>query len=279
MPCPRCGGISRKSIAPGHWQCTTVIDDPAFPRSAWDEADPWRAATHPTRPCGHRYEEDPTFSTDPCRCGIHSIGRCVHCGSPVCGFHGRLYEDTLHCDDCRQVFLRAIKERERMATEQAENAAAEIREKLERNARAAVQRAVDGLVASGRRSEALATIEHVNTPRGPGGGAINWYLVKERMGQGWYVGQLEWRSIENGAATSTRLVLSEDGRLLEGARYVGPKIRPGRYLSVFRSEVIAVAGVEFHVAQCGNDSVEDLTSGLLEIAAGDPKPLSWARLP
>jgi hypothetical protein len=279
MPCPRCGGISRNSIAPGYWQCTAVIDDPASPRSAWDDADPWRAATHPTRPCGHRYEEGTTFSADPCRCGIHSIGRCVRCDRPVCGFHGGLYEDALHCDDCRQVLLSAIEERKRTAAEQVENTAADIREKLELNAREAVQRAVDGLVASGRPSDALATIEHVNTPRGPGGGAINWYLVKKRMGQGWYVGQLGWRSIDHGPATSTHLVLSEDGRLLEGARYVGPKIRPGRYFSVLRSEVVAVEGGEFHIAQCGNDSVEDLTSGLLEIAAGDPKPLSWAQLP
>src|SRR4029077_11921069 len=51
MPCPNCGGTSRKPIAPGYWECTTVIDDPAFPRSAWDDSDPWRAATHPKRHC------------------------------------------------------------------------------------------------------------------------------------------------------------------------------------------------------------------------------------
>jgi hypothetical protein len=189
------------------------------------------------------------------------------------------YAHALHCDDCRQALLEADGERKREAAERVAIVAAETREKLEQKARGAVQQAVDGLTGSGRRSELLATIEHVNASRGPGGGAINWYLVKERMGQGWYVGQLEWRSIDHGPATSTRLVLSEDGRLLAGARNVGPKIRPGRYLSVFRSEVIAVDGGDFDIARCGSDSLEDLTTGLFEIAAGNPKPSSWARLP
>jgi hypothetical protein len=225
MPCPECGGTDCKPLAPGYWQCTTMVDDPAFPRSAWDEADPWRAATHPRRPCGHRYQDGSPYRRPP-------------------------------------VTAKAETERKREAAE-----------------RVAVQRAVDALAGSGRRPGLLATIEHVNTPRGPGGGSINWYLVKEKMGQGWYVGQLEWKSTDHGPATSTRLVLSEDGRLLEGAGYVGPKIRPGRYFSVFRSEVIAVEGSEFDIAHCGSDSLEDLTTGLFEIAAGNPKSSSWARLP
>ena len=281
MPCPSCGGTSRRPIAPGYWECTTVIDDPAFPRSAWDDSDPWRAATHPKRPCSNRYQEGTSVPTEPCRCGIYSIGRCESCNDPVCGDHGRLYADALRCEGCARALFEADQTRKREAVEQAENAAAAERERLEPSAERAIQRAAQALGNSDRPAERLVAVRRKHRPAtgGPGGGspATSWLVIDREMGRGWYVGRFVWTSAD-GAASSARMVLTAGGLLLQGAQLFGQwdekengmtlRVRPGRYFAQFRRGVLAVDPDEFDIGRCKNDSLRDLTSGLLEVAAG-----------
>lgn len=273
MPCPSCGGAHRRSIAPGYWECTTLVDFPEGEKSAWDIWDPWRASINRKRPCGRHYQAGAVVSTEPCRCGIHSIGRCSRCDSPVCGIHGKLYADTLHCNECVRALFEVGQKEKREAAERAERVALAVREQLELSAREAMQRALEGLM-SRRQLEPLATIRRAQTHRGPGGGAINWLAIDRRMGNGWYLGELNWARRDDEVTMSTRMVLAEDGRLL-GSTDFGARVRPGRYFSFLRPKVIAVDGDEFDITQCANESLADLTAGLLEIAAGEPSIARW----
>ena len=115
--------------------------------------------------------------TEPCRCGIHSIGRRSRCNSPICGIHGKLYADTLHCNDCARALFEADQRDKQEAAKRAGEAATAIHEKLQLSAREALQKALEGLVSSGRQLEPLATIRRAQTLRGAGGGAINWLAI------------------------------------------------------------------------------------------------------
>jgi hypothetical protein len=214
--------------------------------SAWEVWDPWQAAILGGHPCGHSYREGIAKATEPC-------GEYV------------------------QAPPEEAAERRREIAEQAQSLAAAMREDLEQRAKEATRRAVARLAGSDSESEPLATIRRINTPRGPGGGAVNWLALKERVGRGWYIGQLDWTCQNDGARVSTRMVLAEDGRLLEGDRGLGPRVRPGRYLSFLRSEVIAIVGLEFDMTRCTNASLEDLATGLLEIASGETHLFPWGQ--
>jgi hypothetical protein len=237
MPCPHCGGAYRKPIEPGYWECTTLVQRPQSEMSAWEVWDPWLASIN-REPCGRRYRDGVVGPIEPPR------------------------------SERAQPLSQAVQEKRREAAERAERAAKVVRENLELNAREATQRAYEHLVSTGRQTESVATIRWVNESKGPGGGAVNWFAVERRMGQGWYLGQFDWTPRDDRAATSTRMVLTEDGRLLEGDKDYGPRIRPGRYLSFLRPKVIPVEKGEFDITRCGNDSLADLAAGLLEIAAG-----------
>ena len=108
MPCPDCKGSSRTAIAPGYWQCTTLV---------WCDATQWgpMPGTPPhlgimgpvpaavQQPCGRRYHEagggNEVDVNASCACGIFAIGRCADCGDFVCGEpkHSALYEGRLTC--------------------------------------------------------------------------------------------------------------------------------------------------------------------------------------
>jgi len=136
-----------------------------------------------------------------------------------------------------------------------------------------MQRALEALTLSGRQPEPIATIRRAQTRRGPGGGAINWLAVNRRMGNGWYLGELNWTR-DDDITMSARLVLTEDGRLL-GSTDLGPRVRPGRYFSFLRPKVIVVDGDEFDITQCADESLADLAAGLLKIAAGESTVPRW----
>lgn len=220
--------------------------------------------------------------TEPCRCGIYSIGRCGNCDDPICGDHGKLYADVLHCQDCALALLEADQARKRATVERAESAAAAEREKLEPSAESAIRRAAEALVNSDRPAERLVAVRRDERPAtgGPGGGspATNWLAIDGEMGQGWYVGRFAWTSTD-GEVSSARLVLTEGGLLLRGAQLFGQwdkkengmtlRVRPGRYFGWLRKGVLAVDREEFELARCTNDSLRDLISGLLEIVAGE----------
>jgi hypothetical protein len=219
--------------------------------------------------------------TEPCRCGVYSIGRCENCDEPVCGDHGKPYAGALHCQDCARVLLDADQSRRREVEERARNAAAAEREKLELSAESAIQRATEALVNSDRPPERLVVVRRDVRPAtgGPGGGspATNWLAIDREMGLGWYVGRFVWTSTA-GEALSARLVLTEGGLLLQGAQLSGRwdkkedgmtlRVRPGRYFAWLRRGVLAVDPGEFELMRCENDALGDLTSCLLEIAAG-----------
>ncbi|HEY8814829.1 MAG TPA: hypothetical protein VIP57_06970 [Candidatus Dormibacteraeota bacterium] len=174
--------------------------------------------------------------------------------------------------------------------EQAESAAAAEREKLEPSAESAIQRAAEALGNSGRRPERLAAMKRKHRPAtgGPGGGspATSWLVIDREMGQGWYVGRFVWTSAD-GEVSSARMALTEGGLLLQGAQLFGRwdkkengmtlRVRPGRYLAWLRRGVLAVDPDEFEFARCKNDSLRDLTSGLLEIAAGETLISRWGQ--
>ena len=223
-----------------------MVDCSETEMSAWEVWDPWRATILGGHPCGHCYSEGTATATEP-------------------------------FSDCALTLSEAAEGRTRVAGEQAESLAAAMREDLEQRAKEATRRAVERLAGSDSESEPLATIRRVNMPRGPGGGAVNWVALKERAGRGWYIGQLDWTCRDDGARVSTRMILSEDGRLLEGDRGLGPRVRPGRYLSFLRSEVVVIAGREFDRTLCTNVSLEDLATGLLEIASGETHIFPWGQ--
>jgi len=289
MPCPSCGGNSRKPIAPGYWECMTVIDDPAIVKSAWDVADPWRAATFPKRPCGHRYREGPSVPSEPCRCGIYSIGRCGRCNDPFCGNHGHIYEGTFHCNGCARELFQADQERKHEVEEKEKREAKSVRDKLERSFSEAVRRAVKAMEKSGHPPERLVVMGQIQTPGtgGPGGGrpGKQWLEIVKEMGLGWYLGRFVWAASEDGEAMSARLVLAGNGRLLEGSGLFGRwdkaedgfhlRVRPGWFFPSLKKPVLAVKTDEFEIARCGDKSIKDLTAGLLEIAAGESSVSRW----
>lgn len=230
------------------------------------------------------------MATEPCRCGIYSIGRCESCNDPVCGDHGKLYADALRCEGCARALFEADQTRKREAVEQAKNAAAAERERLEPSAESAIQRAVETLGNSGRPPERLVAVRRKHRPAtgGPGGGspATSWLAIDREMGRGWYVGRFVWASAD-GEASSARMVLTEGGLLLQGAQLFGQwdkkengmtlRVRPGRYFARLRRGILAVDPDEFDIARCKNDSLRDLTSGLLEIADGETLISSWGQ--
>jgi hypothetical protein len=287
MPCPSCGGTRRNPIAPGYWECTTAIDDPAIVKSAWDVADPWRAATFPQRPCGHRYQDGPVVKSEPCQCGTYSIGRCGRCDEPVCGDHGTPHAGGLHCKRCARALLEEDQRRKREVAD----ARAAAREKLKQSAEEAIRRATEALGNSGRPPERLAVVKRIETSGsgGPGGGrpGTSWLEIEREMGLGWYVGRFVWTARGEGESMSSHLALTEKGGLLEGSGLFGRwdkaeggfhlRVRPGWVFPRFRKPVLAVKPDEFGLERSENDSLGDLTSGLLEIAAGETLIPSWGQ--
>ena len=106
VPCPDCKGSSRIAIAPGYWQCTTLIRRFVPHWGPMPGTSPELGIMGPVlaagqRSCGRRYQEEGGRNevdvNASCVCGMFAIGRCADCGVFVCGEHGGLSEGRLTC--------------------------------------------------------------------------------------------------------------------------------------------------------------------------------------
>lgn len=101
MACPSCGGSERSAVAPGFFECTSLLTV-----SSVDMVPDGRGGAVPveqrrTRVCGHRYHEGSgSVGHGPsCACGTFAIGTCHECGRAVCGDHSSLIDGHRLCSD------------------------------------------------------------------------------------------------------------------------------------------------------------------------------------
>jgi hypothetical protein len=98
MGCPRCRGSSRRMLAPGYYECTSITERPGYmpgPGGTWIPG-PERVA------CGHRYQEGTGTSLGQCDCGVFAVATCQQCGKPLCGEHMREWHGRIYCHADRQ---------------------------------------------------------------------------------------------------------------------------------------------------------------------------------
>lgn len=105
MACPTCGGTNRSLIAPGYYQCRSIIrwstrtwvpapgylpgpGVPMAPIDTWHE-----------RACTDQYQEGDavTAQLPLCACFTYAVGICADCKNPVCGVHSELVGDLRRC--------------------------------------------------------------------------------------------------------------------------------------------------------------------------------------
>lgn len=128
MACPVCGGISRRELSPGYFECTTVISS-VGPNPIHPALGPVTAAAV----CGHRYPESTATSGSFGLCyvcnSLGAIGVCADCRRPVDGVHGIVGTAGLLCGDCLHTRRAAaeVERRERAEEEEAMRIAAESR--------------------------------------------------------------------------------------------------------------------------------------------------------
>lgn len=110
--CPECGGSSREPIAPGYWQCTSVIREPAV-TVVTDLATggPRPITTVGERICRAQYQEGAMNVEAVCRCGTFAVGLCAECREPVCGIHSSMIDDRRLCDGHASAARAAIREK------------------------------------------------------------------------------------------------------------------------------------------------------------------------
>lgn len=84
MACPTCGGLQRRAVAPGFWECESPVTELFQTAQPFDlvGAAPVGART---RPCGTRYQEGQAAGAPSCRCGMFAVATCTECGQPLCG--------------------------------------------------------------------------------------------------------------------------------------------------------------------------------------------------
>ena len=112
MACPRCGGEDRKLVAPGYFECTSLMP-------VMQGLTPAGVPVPGSASCGHRYQEGaPVSATGTCTCRTFAIGTCGQCGRPICGDHSRLADDERVCVTCLQA--RAEQARDVVASSHAE---------------------------------------------------------------------------------------------------------------------------------------------------------------
>lgn len=90
MACPVCSGTQRAELAPGFFECQTVLavtaPGPGYGALPTGQFGPQHITTHQT--CGQRYQEGAGASAGlvcVADCGRFAVGRCSNCGQPVCG--------------------------------------------------------------------------------------------------------------------------------------------------------------------------------------------------
>jgi len=98
MGCPRCGGSSRRMLAPGYYECTSITERPGYmpgPGGTWIPG-PERGV------CGHRYQEAVGPALGQCECGVFAVATCQQCGKPLCGEHMYEWHGRIYCRTDRQ---------------------------------------------------------------------------------------------------------------------------------------------------------------------------------
>ena len=128
--CPVCGGSDRTQIAPGYFECTSVVygtaPGPGYGAPPTGQLGPQHVTT--SRICGQRFQTGaPLPSPLGCTasgCGFFAVGRCSQCGAPVCGQHLGDHQGTslcpIHLAEARaEVSARARAQQEAMAAAQA----------------------------------------------------------------------------------------------------------------------------------------------------------------
>lgn len=102
MPCPSCGGEIRKLIAPGFWECESMLTSTEM-RAQLTPEGPRHLPVDSHRVCGVRYHESDARaaagSLPVCGCGTFAVGVCADCQTPVCGDHSTLFEGRRLCDE------------------------------------------------------------------------------------------------------------------------------------------------------------------------------------
>lgn len=107
MACPKCGGSKRRQIAPGFYECESVISEvrPGYmpvPEPGHGPVREWTIGpTRGERICRHRYQagEPATASAVKCWCGMYAIAECTECGAPLCGDHIRRLSGRVICQE------------------------------------------------------------------------------------------------------------------------------------------------------------------------------------
>jgi hypothetical protein len=107
MTCPECGGGERRQIAPGYWECQSMVLTPGMVPLPNGLLTPGPV----DGTCGHCYHEGLPRSdaaNAQCVCGTFAIGKCVRCGKGVCGHHSNFHSGSRLCIAC----IRAVRSEE-----------------------------------------------------------------------------------------------------------------------------------------------------------------------
>lgn len=106
--CPVCHGSDRSPIAPGYWQCESIVTDYQAVMGPAPGAPPALGMMSPVpyayqRVCRHRYHLATDLGDDEmqyCACETGAIGRCANDHKPVCGDHSTLRAGRRLCMEC-----------------------------------------------------------------------------------------------------------------------------------------------------------------------------------
>ena len=181
MACPQCGGMDRRAISPGFWECTSLVYG-QMPTGLHPSGVFGPAFQTVASPCGRRYQEGATGGNGTlCQtCTVFAIGICADCGIPQCGNCGLYFRGAFLCAQCRQV---------RVAAEQAaaQKAAAEAARK-----KAAVEAATARL-ASGRKAWLQATARILDAN------------VRKTHREGWAIGPATERSVTGASGSYNQI--------------------------------------------------------------------------
>jgi hypothetical protein len=98
MSCPRCGGSSRRMLAPGYYECMSSGEVRAYAPGPDGTVVPYPR----TVVCGHRYQEGVGPALGQCDCGVFAVATCQQCGKPLCGNHMHKWHGRIYCRTHRE---------------------------------------------------------------------------------------------------------------------------------------------------------------------------------
>lgn len=157
MACPHCGGMERRAISPGFWECTSMLygEVPTGLHPSGRFGPAFQTVAHP---CGRRYQDGAPGGTGTlCQtCTVFAIGICADCGIPQCGNCGRHYRGAFLCAQCLQARVAA----EQAAAEQAAAGAARQKAAAEASAAQLADDRVAWLRAAARTLDAQVRRTH-----------------------------------------------------------------------------------------------------------------------